>query len=255
MLKSGLVSVSFRSLPPEEIVRLAAGCGLGAIEWGGDVHVPPGDIANAARVGEMTRAAGLAVSSYGSYYRLGAYGDGYGEVFSGVLRTAAALGAPVVRLWAGRQGSAETPEETRRRLTEEAVALGGLAKKAGVHAAFECHGDTLTDRFDSALRLMADTAPAGLGMYWQTNQRYDHAYNLAAARALMPYTRVLHVFNWPDPATRAPLAEAREPWLSYLSAAAADGADRYCLLEFMPDDDPRSLPAEAAALNDMLSSL
>ena len=83
MLKSGLVSVSFRSLPPEEIVRLAAGCGLGAIEWGGDVHVPPGDIANAARVGEMTRAAGLAVSSYGSYYRLGAYGDGYGDVFPG----------------------------------------------------------------------------------------------------------------------------------------------------------------------------
>ncbi len=41
--RAGLVSVTFRQLSPEEIVRVAREAGLTVIEWGGDVHVPPGD--------------------------------------------------------------------------------------------------------------------------------------------------------------------------------------------------------------------
>ena len=57
----GLVSISFRSLSPEEIIRIAKAAGLSAIEWGGDVHVPFGEIETARRVGEITRAAGLSI--------------------------------------------------------------------------------------------------------------------------------------------------------------------------------------------------
>ena len=67
----GLVSVTYRRLPAEAVVRLAKDAGLACIEWGSDVHVPETDPAGARRVGEFTRAAGLSVASYGTYYRLG----------------------------------------------------------------------------------------------------------------------------------------------------------------------------------------
>jgi hypothetical protein len=71
----GLVSITYRKLTPAEIIPLVRDAGLSCIEWGSDIHVPQTDLANARRVGEMTREAGLTVSSYGSYYRLGAGQD------------------------------------------------------------------------------------------------------------------------------------------------------------------------------------
>ena len=44
IIKSGLVSITFRELNPLEIIRLVSKAGLDGIEWGGDVHVPHGDI-------------------------------------------------------------------------------------------------------------------------------------------------------------------------------------------------------------------
>ena len=40
MYSSGLVSISFRSHTPDEILRAAAESGLTQIEWGSDVHAP-----------------------------------------------------------------------------------------------------------------------------------------------------------------------------------------------------------------------
>jgi 3-dehydroshikimate dehydratase len=51
----GLVSVTLRSLPPQEIIALAVKAGMKAIEWGGDVHVPPGDVAAASEIGRLRR--------------------------------------------------------------------------------------------------------------------------------------------------------------------------------------------------------
>ncbi len=43
MISPGLVSVTYRALPPAEIIALTAAAGLKGIEWAGDVHVPPND--------------------------------------------------------------------------------------------------------------------------------------------------------------------------------------------------------------------
>ncbi len=40
MIKSGLVSITFRQLTCEQIVDLVSKAKLDAIEWGGDIHVP-----------------------------------------------------------------------------------------------------------------------------------------------------------------------------------------------------------------------
>ena len=254
MLKSGLVSVSFRSLPPERIIRLTAEAGLSGIEWGGDVHVPPEDLLKAKNIGEQTRANGLAVSAYGSYYRLGQYGEGFRPEFRKVLAAAKALGAPVVRLWAGTKGSAQTDEATRAALVKEAGVLAQMARETGILPAFECHPDTLTDRCASSLRLMREIACENVRLYWQPNQNLPFAENLETLKALLPYLAHIHVFYWPRPGIREPLAKGENEWLEYLSAAAASDKEHFCSLEFMPDDAPASLKNEAATLNRLLKS-
>ncbi len=93
----GLCSVTVRQLGVEEVARLAAEAGLRAIEWGGDVHVPPGDAGAATRARMATDVAGLVSASYGSY--LLADGDSSAAAITRVLDTAVELGAPHVRIW------------------------------------------------------------------------------------------------------------------------------------------------------------
>lgn len=248
----GLVSVTFRRLPREEVLRLAAENGLRCIEWGGDVHVPPGDPVLARAVGRETRAAGLEVASYGSYYRLGTHGDAFEPAFRLVLKTALALGAPAVRIWAGTRGSAQTDEASRRVLAAEAKRLAQTAAAVGVTLVLESHNDTLTDRMASALRFLEEADAENLMLCWQPNERIGFAENLAAARAALPHAPNLHVFYWPAPGRREPLAAGAADWRQYLAAAPADGKTRRCMLEFMPDDAPASLPGEADALRKLL---
>ena len=93
----GLCSVTMRHLGVEEVAKIAAECGLVAIEWGGDVHVPPGDAGAVNRARTATRAAGLDCASYGSY--LLADHDRQPGTIARVLDTAVDLGAPNVRIW------------------------------------------------------------------------------------------------------------------------------------------------------------
>ena len=52
MRKLGLLSVTFRSLPYQRIIELAVKAGLDGIEWGGDEHVPPGNLKLAQEIGQ-----------------------------------------------------------------------------------------------------------------------------------------------------------------------------------------------------------
>ncbi len=109
MYKAGLVSVTFRNLIPAVITDLTAQAMLDGVEWGADVHVPPTDLINAAAVGAQTREAGISTVSYGSYYYAG-YSE---EIFADLIAGAKALGAPNIRVWAGKKGSAE--EDDRKK--------------------------------------------------------------------------------------------------------------------------------------------
>ena len=109
MIRGGLVSITFRKLSPRAIIDLVTRANLIGIEWGGDVHVPHGEIRVTRDVAQMTRDAGLLVASYGSYYRVGV-SEADGLAFARVLESAIALGAPTLRVWAGNRGSADADE-------------------------------------------------------------------------------------------------------------------------------------------------
>lgn len=246
-MQAGLVSVSFRALAPEEILSLAARCGLENIEWGGDVHVPCGDLARARQVGEQTRASGLEVACYGSYDRLtaGAHAP------EAVVATAKALGAPLIRVWAGTCGSADATEEQRAEVVRNAQRLGDLAEAEGMDVAFEYHGGTLTDDPASALALLRAVDRNNVGCLWQPPVGLSAQDCLRGLRMVAPYVRNIHVFSWQG-TQRLPLAEGQAKWAALLPEIARLPGDRRLLLEFVRGDDPGQLPVDAACLKKWL---
>lgn len=250
MLYSGLVSVSFRSLTVEEIIRQAKEKGLAAIEWGGDIHVPKGDLNRAKEVRALMQAAGLLVASYGSYYRVGVEGEA-SEAFLPVLDIAEALGAPLIRVWAYNKECPDATEEEYRAVAAELSLIAAMAEKRGIRIGMECHCGTLTDRYDGTLKLIEYAAHPNLYAYFQPNQKYDEAYNWAAAEALLPYIAHVHVFEW-DKNGRYPLRDGLAIWQKYAALFEKAGRPVGFLLEFMPDDRVESLGREAEALHDIV---
>jgi len=251
MIHPGLVSITFRKLSPQEIVTLVADAGLAGIEWGGDIHVPHGDDARAAEVRRMTADAGLAVAAYGSYYRVGEEND---FAFEQVLDTAVALGAPTVRVWAGRKGSDDADADYRRGVVAEAQRLADLAAPAGLTLSFEFHRKTLTDTNASALRLYEEIGHPSVRAYWQPSMDMEPAERLEGLRGLLPVLSNLHVYHWAHGTERRPLAEGAAEWAQYLSAAKESGRDHYALIEFVKDDRPAAFLADAAALRQWLEA-
>lgn len=236
----GLVSVTFRQLAPPEIIALAVEHGMRAIEWGGDVHVPVGDLAAAREVATRCADAGIAVEAYGSYYRAA------GE-FGPVLDTAIALGARRVRVWAGARGS--TKEGGRDRVVRALRDAVDEAGRAGVEVAAEYHANTLTDTLASARRLLSEVP--GLRPYWQPPVGSTCQDALDAIPALRPVAA--HVFSWDDVGKRLPLAARADLWRPVLAALRDLPGTRHALLEFVRDDDPAAFAEDAAVLRDWLA--
>lgn len=249
-MKPGLVSVTFRKLPPQEIVDLCVESGLETIEWGGDVHVPPGDVSRASRVGDLTREAGLSISAYGSYYRLASGAD-----FSVVLASAQALGAPAIRVWAGACGSAAVGFAERQAVVLDALRCADLAGAKGISICYELHNHTLTDTTASAVELLSETEHPFVQCLWQAPHGQSQESCLSSLRAIIPRLHHVHVFHWwPDPETRCALADGLERWNGYVSELRASSKRPDLLLEFVYNDDPSLLAREAQTLLRLLAS-
>jgi 3-dehydroshikimate dehydratase len=227
-LSLGLCSVTLRTCSIEEVVEVAAGAGLECIEWAGDGHVPPGDLAAARRAREATLAAGLRVASYGSYWRCS--GD-----FAPVLASARELGAPRVRIWAGTSESSLPGVAAEAREAARSIAV-----------AFELHGGTLTEDIDTALALIE---ASGVPCYWQPPESLPDETALEWLRRL-PDVPAVHVFSWWPRNTRLRLREREELWRAVFEVFTAGDA----LLEFVPGDDPALVAEEAEACRALLSS-
>jgi sugar phosphate isomerase/epimerase len=246
-VRAGLCSITFRDSSVDEIITLAVSAGLESIEWGGDVHVPPGNLEAAKSVGERTRAAGLEVASLGSYYRCDDLGD-----FPSVLSAAAALGAPRIRVWAGENGSADATAHDRERVTSRLDQAALHAAEYGIDLALEFHGATLTDTADSAVELLSGITATNVSCYWQPNVGLDDDSALAELSKLAPWVSTVHVFSWWPAHERQPLVARDALWTRALSFTETLPGVTDALLEFVPDDDPAVLAREAAILKTWL---
>ncbi|MFM8656224.1 MAG: sugar phosphate isomerase/epimerase family protein [Chthoniobacterales bacterium] len=255
-MKTGLCSITFRQLDIPGIVDLTRDAGLDAIEWGGDVHVPPGDTAAAGKARNLTNAAGLEVSSYGSYYKI-IDAEGAEQDFAPVLESALALGTDTVRIWPGAMSSDIMPAALRRKLVGKLRSDLDRAANHGIRLALEFHINSLCDSNSAALAFLEEVDHPKLRTYWQPIYWLaDVPYRRAGLEALARRTLNVHVFHWlfhpyrgtwGENVEKLPLAAGEAEWRQYLSVPLSPGR-HYALLEFVREDSAEQLQADAAVL-------
>lgn len=249
MIIPGLVSITFRKLSPSEIIEIVAQAGLKVIEWGGDIHVPHGDIKQAETVARWTVDAGLSVAAYGSYYRLATPDQ---PTFESIVETAVALDVPTIRIWAGNRGSIEADDAYRQKVYEEAYQVAEMAQQSNISISLEFHDGTLADTQQSALQLINTVQHDNLKMYWQPPHRVPHEECIASLESFLPHLTNVHVFQWhrdhPIPRIRYALSEGKTEWQVYLKHLKDSDQDHAAMLEFVKDDDPDCFREDASTL-------
>lgn len=248
-LRPALCSVTLRHLQPAAVIDAAADAGLAAIEWGGDVHVPPGDINEARRVGERTRGAGLAVSSYGAYL---VAPDSPADMVHRAVETAAALGAHHIRIWPGtRDRPSQGYTSTERAAVASAiVAIADEASRHAITVGLEFHPGSLTDDSASARALVDAIGRDDVYLYWQPAPGLPLEAALDELTLIGPDVCHLHVFAWDAERRRYPLADHAAYWSAVFGALPAGRwqKPRYAMLEFVAGDDLAQLRSDAASL-------
>ncbi|MBT3294437.1 MAG: sugar phosphate isomerase/epimerase [Verrucomicrobia bacterium] len=261
MFRTGLCSITHRDLSVDQIIELALTCGLEGIEWGGDVHVPHGEIELAETVLDRTLAAGLLCPSYGSYYKIG-HSEEDGLKFDAVLDTAEALGVPLIRVWAGARNSEDAPPDYVEHIAAETYRLAERAVARGIMLAFEFHNGSLTNTPAGCRALMEAIGCEAVGTYWQPVAGACEADNLASLLTVKPWLRHLHVFHWSKTSTpegkqtieRHPLADGVTAWRRYLEALDGSEREYWTYLEFSRNNDPEQTVQDAAILKQLTGS-
>ncbi|WFB36377.1 TIM barrel protein [Kiritimatiellota bacterium B12222] len=250
--RTGLVSISFRKVAACDLIEEVVKAGQQGLEWGGDVHVPHGQTTKAEQVARWTRDAGLETAAYGSYYRLA---DEDSPEIEAVLDSAEALGAPTVRVWAGKKASEDADEAYRKAVVEDARVICALAAKRNLRIALEYHGNTLTDSIASAGELMTALDLENLDSLWQPPNGQPEDICEQSLTQLLPRISNVHVFHWGAGGFREryPLAEGQERWARYFELLQAETKSRWALMEFVKDDTLAQYHADARSLHHILS--
>ena len=229
-MQTGLCSITFRKLSPKELAALAKKAELDVIEWGSDVHCPAGNLDVAKEVAAITAEAGLATSSYGSYYWIGTF-----ENFEDYAKSAEVLGAKTIRVWAYEQLSSMATAEDWQKAIEDSRRIADIAAAKGLSISYEYHGGTLTDTIDATVRLLTETDRDNIFTYWQPPVGSCPDQNLCDIDVLLKMKKLsnLHLFSW-IPAEgggieKLPLEGLGEDWKRYIKAAVP--ADPTLLLE------------------------
>lgn len=145
---------------------------------------------DAAGVRELAQAAerlGIRLPVVGLYPVLDAAGDEARhaqQLIEKWLVRAAVLGTRVVKLFAGRLGSAEIDEAGYRRSVDFAREIAGAAAERGLALTAETHPDTLCNTVEACFRFLYDVAAPNLGLCYQP---FDFA---DTARAVADYERL-----------------------------------------------------------------
>lgn len=247
MLKLGLTSVTFRELGADDIIQYCKKCGLSSIEWGGDIHVLPGDIKTAESLKAETNNAGVCVSSYGSYFRLGKNDD-----ISKYIETAKALGANIIRIWSGSKASNLITETEYSVLLEETKSVCRATREENIQIAFEYHNDTFTDSKASALRLIGDASCENLGMYFQYDPWISYKENEDTLKAFLPYLKMVHVFYLDSNWQRYSIKDGEKIWRSFIKILHENNADVYLLFEFLKNPNLHGLKEETEIMKKLL---
>ncbi|RJQ76532.1 hypothetical protein D5S17_17890 [Pseudonocardiaceae bacterium YIM PH 21723] len=241
MLIPGVVTGALRQLPVQTIIELAGRAGLRALTVSADPHLAAGQLSDASRIGVWCANAGLQLESYAT---------GCPLLTDELLETAAALGAPTVRVLAGDQSS-ETAGLTERWQAIDALHRCAVqAAEYDLAVAVEFQPGTLADSAGSTLRLLAEVDHPNLIPYWQAPPLPELAPCQWDLRMLLPALRGIQVYSlgFAGFRDRRSLAHRADLWPVLLAQLAADGHDRFAMLAYLLDDSEESLTQDTTTL-------
>lgn len=256
MIRSGLVSVTFRGLEAQAVLDLVQTHGIEGIEWGGDIHLPPGETGLAETLWRESEARGIRVAAYGSYYRT-ACPDTHNPDFEAVLETAQALRSPLIRVWPGPKSPHETSDELRMCVLKDLERIATRAAEEGIVVGMEMHGKTLTETNESMKSVLEEVPHPNLRILWQFRPDLSLEENHRNLDVCLPRLCNLHIFHWDAQYRRLPLEEGSHYLPEFIERADREGvaADRFALIEFVRNDDPEQLTADARALHAWIRNL
>lgn len=160
-----------------------------------------------------------------------------------------------MRIWAGRLRSADATASERAATIARLQAAASEAQQRGIELALEFHSGTLADSATATLKVLSEVDSTALTTYWQPTVAASDDDALAEFEAVAPHTSAVHVFSWWPETQRLRLHERGDFWRRVFAAAALQMTPpRDALLEFVPDDDPELLSAEAATLRGAIRS-
>ncbi len=208
MTQLGFCSISALDRSLADAARVAAACGCDGVEvTDRPPHLEPGASLDAVRdAGAAVRDAGIEVVAYGSY--LGRMGARTPEHARREVEVAAALGTPLLRVWAEPDNGA--PDAGFGDVVSLLMATCDAAAERGVEVVVERHVGSFADTPERIDRLFAAVARPNLALNYQVLDFLPPDAVSAQpddARRLAPRARYLHLKNYranPDPA--GPLA-------------------------------------------------
>ena len=249
MLSSGLVSISFRKLNTNEIINIVKKAKVKAIEWGGDIHVPHGDINKAKTVFKKCKNNNIVCPSYGSYYRVGTYDD-YILEFKKVLDVAIILKCKTIRVWVGDIPSKNITNQFYNQLVDEIKSISDISKEHNISISFEYHNNTLTDNIDMTIKILKQINRKNVFTYWQPPSKNTLINNVDELKLLLPYLTNIHIFYWLNK-IRQPLSEGIKQWQEYIGIL--NDVNRYIMIEFVKDDNISQFYEDAKILKELIN--
>jgi sugar phosphate isomerase/epimerase len=199
-----LCTIAFSELPFADVVKLAAEVGFDAVEpWGKPEHIPltrTDDEVKKYR--ELIEGAGLKVSHYGCYVRIGddleqekVPQDEKEANMARAVRITKLLGADICRMWAGNKNSELLGEDDWAKMVSDGKKFCALAGDAGITLAIEMHGNSVTNKAAAAVELIERVGSPALKLNYQILNESEDPYE--RARIAGPHVVMCHAQNVP----------------------------------------------------------
>jgi sugar phosphate isomerase/epimerase len=245
------ISALDRPLAAAASVARSAGCEGMEVTARAPHLDPEAGVAAARDAGNAVRGEGLAVVAYGSY--LGRFGQIGAEIAQREVALAAALEAPLLRVWAEPQ---DGPEQGFGAVVALMRVAADAAARHGVEVVIERHAGSHADTPDRIVRLLDAIERPNVALNYQVLDFLAPAEAASQpddAARLVPRARYFHLKNYrpnPEPEGRllpgAALGEGVLDYRAILRSALAAGYAGPLTVEFLALDS-RPLAEKLAA--------
>lgn len=246
-MKIGMTSLTLREESIENVIKYAKEAGISGIEWGvSEKHASIEDDSFIERIKTESQKNGIEIFSLGSYCNMTDKAD-----CDRTLEVAVKLGAPVIRLWAGRKSIEECDDEYKNTVIENSVYMAEKAGELNIKLGFEYHSYTLTETADSAVELIKEINQSNVGLYWQPDGNLSVEENIKDRNKVLPFlVGNIHIQNYSETKGYMLLEEISDRISKYFEDIK--DKDYNVMIEFVKDSLPENVIKDAVTLKKLI---